>query len=114
MKRSATLLVAMSTPLALLGAPAQAAPGERDVRPCVTPAEFRQVAKGMSKLRVHDIFDTPGRSLFANRGQVSNEAREYVVCGHPRSGGSFVQVQFDNYALGGGPLRVGSKQLFVS
>lgn len=94
--------------------PATASAHESDTRPCVTRAEFRQVTRGMSKLRVHDIFDTSGRRLFINSGKVTNEAREYRVCGHPRSGGSFVQVQYNNYRLGGGPLRVGFKQMHVA
>ena len=101
-----------ATALGAAVSPAQAAEG--DTRPCVTRAEYRQVAKGMTKMRVHAIFDTSGKRLFINGGEVSNEGREYPVCGHPRSGGSFVQVQYNNYATNGGPLRLSYKQLRIS
>lgn len=106
-----TLLVGLAL-LAGGGLPAVAA--EADTRPCVTRGEYRQVAKGMTKSRVHGIFDTDGKRLFINRGQVTNEGREYRVCGHPRSGGSYVQVQYNNYSTNGGPLRVARKQIFIS
>lgn len=112
---AARLALTCLAALALLvgiGLPAVA--GEADTRPCVTRGEYRQVSKGMTKLRVHAIFDTGGKRLFINRGQVTNEGREYRVCGHPRSGGSYVQVQYDNYSTNGGPLRVGRKQIFIS
>ncbi len=97
----------------LLGAtPGRAA--ESDTRPCVTGAEYRQAAKGMTKLRVHAIVDTEGRRLFINSGQVTNEAREYPVCGHPHSGGSYVQVQHNNHATNGGPLRPIYRQIQIS
>jgi hypothetical protein len=92
--------------------PAEAA--EADTRPCVTRGEYRQVKQGMTKIRVHAIFDTAGKRLFINTGEVSNEGREYRVCGHPRSGGSFVQVQYNNYATDGGPLRLSFKQIRIS
>ena len=94
--------------------PTRADAGEGDNRPCVTLGEYQQVTIGMTKVRVHSIFDTIGRRLFINRGQVTNEGREYNVCGHPRSGGSYVQVQYNNYAAGGGPLKVGFKQIHIS
>lgn len=102
--------VVLTAVAGLLAAPAGASaatPG------CVTRAEFRAVHKGMLTARVHDIFDTAGKRLFINIGQVSNEAREYKVCGHPRSGGSFVQVQYNNYATNGGPRRLSFKQMQV-
>ena len=58
--------------------PAEAA--EADTRPCVTRGEYRQVKQGMTKIRVHAIFDTAGKRLFINTGEVSNEGREYRVC----------------------------------
>jgi hypothetical protein len=93
--------------------PAAASARVSDDRPCVTRGEFDQAHKGMTRLRVHAIFDTAGKRLFINVGQVTNEGREYVVCGHPRSGGSFVQVQYNNYATNGGPLRLAFKQMQV-
>jgi hypothetical protein len=101
-----------ATTLCAAVSPSQAAEG--DTRPCVTRGEYRQVTKGMTKIRVHAIFDTGGKRLFLNGGEVSNEGREYPVCGHPRSGGSFVQVQYNNYASNGGPLRLSYKQLRIS
>jgi hypothetical protein len=68
----------------------------------------------MRKARVHRIFDTDGRRLFINRGNVTNEGREYRICGHPRRTGSYVQVQYDNFNAGGGPLRLSRKQLHIS
>jgi len=68
----------------------------------------------MRKSRVHIIFDAAGKRLFIDTGQVTNEGREHAVCGHPRRGGSYVQVQYKNYELGGGPLRVGSKHIHIS
>jgi hypothetical protein len=102
----------VATTLGAAVSPSQAAEG--DTRPCVTRGEYRQVTKGMTKIRVHAIFDTGGKRLFLNGGEVSNEGREYPVCGHPRSGGSFVQVQYNNYATNGGPLRLSYKQLRIS
>ena len=58
-------------------------------------------------------FDTAGKRLFLNSGTVSNEGREYRVCGHPRSGGSFAQVQYNNYATKAGPRRLSLKQMQV-
>ncbi len=68
----------------------------------------------MLKSTVHNIFDTIGKRLFINRGEVTNEGRKYRVCGHPCSDGSYVQVQYNNYAAGGGPLRLGYKQIHIS
>lgn len=90
---------------------AQAEPHARSG--CVTRAEYNKVKKGMTTARVHGIFGTKGKRLFLNPGQQSNEGREYLVCGHPRSTGSFVQVQYNNYATNGGPRRVVYKQMQV-
>ena len=99
--------------LTLVAAPVPTFAGSSDSRPCVTRGEFDQAKKGMSQGRVHQIFDTAGKRLFINPGQVTNEGREYPVCGHPRSGGSFVQVQYNNYAAEGGPLLFSYKQMQV-
>lgn len=78
----------------------------------MTKAEYGQVKKGMTKGRVHNIFDFSGKVIFANPGKLANEGREYRMCtgwkkatGHTR-----VQVQYNNYAAQGGPLRVVYKQ----
>ncbi len=114
MHRFLAAIAAAAVALAVATVPVPADAAERDTRPCVTRGEYRQVKQGMLKTRVHAIFDTQGKRLFINKGQVTNEGREYRVCGHPRSGGSYVQVQYNNYAAGGGPLRVGSKQIRIS
>lgn len=78
----------------------------------MTRAEYRAVKKGMTKARVHKIFDFSGRVLFANSGTQRNEAREYRMCGpwKKATGHTRVQVQYNNYATKGGPLRVIYKQ----
>ncbi len=114
MKKLLSLTVSATVAFGVSMVPTPADASESDTRPCVTRGEYRQVTKGMAKDRVHSIFDTSGKRLFINRGQVTNEGREYPVCGHPRSGGSYVQVQYNNYAAGGGVLRVASKQIHIS
>ena len=100
--------------ISVAAAPTPVDAAEGDTRPCVTRGEYRQVSTGVRKGRVHIIFDTAGKQLFIDAGQVTNEGREHAVCGHPRRGGSYVQVQYNNYELGVGPLRVGSKQIHIS
>lgn len=111
-KKASTLAAAtlVGTGLIVTGA----APASGDTPRCVSQAEFRRAADDMPKARVHRIFDTDGRRLFINNGNVTNEAREYRVCGHPPSTGSYVQVQYDNFTAGGGPLRLGRKQIHIS
>jgi hypothetical protein len=61
----------------------------------------------------HQIFDTTGSLLFRNPGTVNNEAREYRVCRTWRgAGGDTVQVQYNNYATHGGPMRVVHRQSY--
>lgn len=109
MRRLAAVIV-----LAAVTALLPATPAVADTPGCVTRAEYRAISNGMLKVRVHNIFDTDGKRLYINRGQVTNEGREYRVCGHPRRGGSHVQVQYNNYQANGGPLRVGRKQIHLS
>lgn len=99
--------VALVAPLMLVVGPAGA-----DTPGCVTHAEYRHVHHGMTRGRVHDIFDTSGTSLFENPGVVHNSAREYRMCSAWRAAtsDSKVQVQYNNYALHGGPQRVVYKQ----
>jgi hypothetical protein len=81
--------------------------------PCVTKREYRQVRNGMTKARVHRIFDTSGSVLFSNPGVQMNEAREYRTCrAFRRTAGRTVQIQYNNYATNGGPLRVVFKQTY--
>lgn len=60
-----------------------------DTPGCVVRSEYRQVHRGMTKLRVHRIFDTDGRSVSTARG---HEVRTYRACHRPRL--SFVSVHF--------------------
>ena len=79
---------------------------------CVTRYEYGKVKRGLTKSRAHSIFDFSGRVLFANSGAQRNEAREYRMC-RPwarATGDTRVQVQYNNYATNGGPLRVVHKQ----
>jgi len=79
---------------------------------CVTRSEYGQVKKGFTKARVHSIFDFSGTALFSNPGVQRNEARQYRMCGPwaRATGDTRVQVQYNNYASNGGPLRVVYKQ----
>ena len=98
----AALVSACALTVGLAASPASASP---DKRPCVTKPEYRQIKKGMTLVRVHDIFDTKGTILFQNPGAVTNGAREYRSC--RKSGlGAKVQIQYNNYATNGGPFRV--------
>jgi hypothetical protein len=106
-------LLCLAVSAAVLTTSTSAVAGEGATRPCVTLGEYRQVTKGMAKVRVHPIFDTSGKRLYINRGKVTSEGREYRVCGHPRRDGSYVQVHYNNFKAGG-PLLVGRKKIHVS
>ena len=100
----------LATAVVVAGGLAITAPADADTgdqRPCVTHREYKRITKGMTKARVHDIFDTKGTFLFRNPGAVHNEAKEYRGCS-----GSTVQVQYNNYAAKGGPQRVVFKQVY--
>jgi hypothetical protein len=106
-------LSALTASIALIALPLSVAgPAEADSPGCVTRAEYGRVTQGMARGKVHDIFDTKGRSLFENPGRVHNSAREYRMCAAWRAatGDSKVQVQYNNYAARGGPQRVVHKQ----
>ncbi len=48
---------------------------------CVSQAEFRQVKRGMSKAKVHRIFDTAGRrDAISHGGGFTFEIRSYKAC----------------------------------
>jgi hypothetical protein len=69
------------------------APDAHAARPCVTKAEYRAVHDGMTKHRVHRIFDTRGRQeAFARSGRFTSEVRSYRTCRR----GSAVSVSFGN------------------
>ena len=80
----------------------------------MTRYEYRKVQKGFTKRRVHRIFDFSGTVLFSNPGVQRNEAREYRMCRAwaRATGDTRVQVQYNNYATNGGPLRVVYKQRY--
>ena len=72
------ILCAVTLAVACLGigvSPAQAAHG------CVTRAEYHAVHFGMTKGRVHRIFDTAGhRSAFIKAAGITTEVRGYRAC----------------------------------
>ena len=63
-------------------------PATADTPGCVARTEFQQVHKGMTKNRVHRIFDTSGTLNSAAR----HEVRTYRACSRPRL--SYVSVHF--------------------
>lgn len=75
---------------------------------CVTAGEYAKVRKGTLLSSAHNIFGTSGKVLFQNGTSVGNGAREYPVCAAWASatGKRRVQVQYNNYATRGGPMRV--------
>jgi hypothetical protein len=83
-----------------------------DTPGCVSGAEYGQIRNGMTRAKVHSIFDTTGTNLFENPGAVHNSAREYRMCATfaAATGDTKVQVQYNNYAAHGGPQRVVLKQ----
>ncbi len=87
-------------------------PADAHTHRCVTKREYRRVHNGMTKGKVHRIFDFNGVLLFENPGAVHNSAREYRMCAAFRAvtGHDTVQVQYNNYATNGGPQRVAYKQ----
>lgn len=87
-------------------------PADADTPGCVSGAEYGKVRNGMTRGKVHQIFDTKGTSLFENPGAVHNSAREYRMCTSfaAATGDTKVQIQYNNYAAHGGPQRVVFKQ----
>jgi hypothetical protein len=51
--------------------------GQRDTRECVTRGEYREVSRGMSVLRVKDIFDQRGVEVYRGGGWME---KEYFTC----------------------------------
>lgn len=76
--------------------------------PCVSAGEYSKVRKGTLLSTAHNIFGTSGKVLFQNGSSVGNGAREYPACPAWASatGKRRVQVQYNNYAARGGPMRV--------
>ena len=76
MRRVACAVVLLLAALTGAAQPAQAEAGA-----CVNPGEFGQVHKGMTKHRVHRIFDTRGRQIaFSRHGRFTSEIRRYRGC----------------------------------
>ena len=95
------LFAAMTSPLALVS-PASAG---TDSPGCVTRAEYRAVSRGMTKTRVHGIFDTAGTRLaISSSGGYAAEVRTYKVCRSPYSA---VSISFDKQP--GGDFKLSAK-----
>jgi hypothetical protein len=88
MKQGLAAFVLVVGALIGAGVPAQATPGA-----CVSPGEYRQVHRGMTRHHVRQIFDTRGRrSAFFRRGGFTSEIRRYRGC--PRH--SAVSIAYGN------------------
>lgn len=91
MRHIRQLLCTCALVLAGLGATSPSA--QADTPGCVNRGEYRQVHKGMTKRRVHQIFDTRGRRVaFSRNGRFTSEIRRYRAC--PRR--SAVSVGYGN------------------
>ncbi len=72
-------LAALGLAVACLGTTAPVA--YADTPRCVTRAEYERVDAGMSKRRVHRIFDTRGRrTAISSSGGATAEVRSYRPC----------------------------------
>jgi hypothetical protein len=90
------LVAACALAVASVGVVAPAA--HADTAGCVTKSEYRKVNKGMSKTRVHRIFDTDGRrEAIARSGRFTSEIRTYRTC----SRFSSVALSFGNGQVDG-------------
>ena len=68
---------ALTTATLVVAPPAEAA----DTPTCVTRAEYRAVSRGMTKARVHQIFDIAGhRDAISWAGGYGAEIRSYRPC----------------------------------
>jgi hypothetical protein len=87
MKKTLYVLALVVASIGIAAPPAQA-----DSRGCVTKTEYRHVHRGMTKGRVHHIFDTQGhRDAIAGSGRRLIEVRSYRTC--RRSGGVSVSYR---------------------
>jgi hypothetical protein len=67
--------------LVLTGIGVTVPPAYADSERCVSRGEFSRVHDGMSKRRVHRIFDVRGRrTVFVKVGRFSTEIRRYRGC----------------------------------
>jgi hypothetical protein len=90
------ILCALVLAVATLGVAAPAA--QADSPRCVTKAEFRSVHVGMTKARVHRIFDTSGRRVtFARVRRYTSEVRRYRPCSRRTA----ISVSYANRRLDG-------------
>ena len=84
--------LALATAGVLLVTIGPAAPTQADTPGCVTKGEFKRAKKGMTKAKVHRIFDTSGFET----GLGDLETRHYDPC----AAGGVVQVTYrDNGRL---------------
>lgn len=113
MRTSRLVVSVVLTAVTLAGPwPGTVGPSTADTPGCVSGSEYRKIHDGMTRGKVHRIFDTNGTNLFENPGAVHNSAREYRMCAGfaAATGDTKVQVQYNNYAAHGGPQRVVFKQ----
>ncbi len=103
MKKTLAILFACTV---LLGSGAAVAPASAHAHHCVSRAEYRHVHKGLTKVRVHRVFDTDGRrKAISHSGAGTSEVRSYAAC-HRRHGR--VLVSFTSYS-NSAPLRLNNK-----
>jgi len=106
-------VIAVSAPVALTAAPAQAATYEGgDHRSCVTQREWQGVFRGMTRADVTDVFDTRGY-LVASYGGPNN--RDLYVQYRSCPGFSdyrSLEINFDNYWHSAPGFRLYSKDRY--
>jgi hypothetical protein len=74
-------LCALALALAVASVGVLAPTAHADTPHCVTRAEYERVHDGMSKRRVHRIFDIPGRRVsISSSGGLTSEIRSYRTC----------------------------------
>jgi hypothetical protein len=107
MMKQALVALATSAAIVVPTAVVTAAPAAAGYTPgCVDRAEFRKVKDGMTKAKVHEIFDTRGKRMSIGSG---GESREYRTC----SGDSWSYVSVD-YERNRGAWRVWFKWQYIS
>lgn len=90
--------------VASFGVVATAPAASADTGTCVTRTEYRQVSRGMTKAKVHRIFDIDGkRQAIARSGGYVSEIRNYKTC----SQYSAVSIAWDKKP--GGVFRLSAK-----
>lgn len=90
------MLCALGLVIACMGISAPVA--HADTPRCVTKAEYERVHQGMTKRRVHRIFDVRGhRTVISRGGGVVVEVRRYRTCRRD----SAVSVAYENRRVSG-------------